>query len=209
MRNLFRLGIVAALVVITAAGAFIYQSGPQNAAAQDDPSAGVACDSTLYLLLVLAEEHYGFISSMDEATMATMPTWNYGPYNYLLQDTIAHSQMAAGEMTPEDQAYRDSVNTAVQSFMGLDTTTILQGYDASMGYTPSTDVTPLIPGNVANEAPECAALRTQLEQFLLSHIVAERQIGMMDMGTDGTSTDDTSTEATEEATEVATEAASG
>jgi hypothetical protein len=207
MRNLLRLGVIGC-IVLTLVGAFIYQAHPSNVAAQDDPSTGVSCDSTLLLLLLLAEENYGFVSSMDEATMATMPTWNYGPYTNLFQDTIARSQAMATEITPEDQAHRDALNSTAQAFMGMDTATILQGYDASMGYTPATDVTPLTPGNVTNEAPECAALRGQLEQFLISHIVADRQLSVMDMGMNGTGTDGTTTEATEEATEVATEAAS-
>lgn len=202
MRKSLCFGIAALMIAALAVGAFAFQSKPQPAAAQD--ATGVSCDSTLYLLLILAEQNYGFLSSMDEATISSMPMWNYGPYTNLLNDTVTYSQNMATSRTPEDQVNWDALHTAVQGYAGLDTNTILQSYDASMGYTPSTDMTPLTPGNVTNEAPECAALRTQLEQFLISHLVAERQLraSMGNTGTDSGS-DGSSTEATEEATEAA------
>lgn len=182
MRTFARLTLVALIVITSVAAGFALnrEAAPRTAEAQDAGSMGITCDSTLILLLLLAEHEYDYISGMDEAMMSEMPEFNLGQYTYIIEDTVAMMTAMMDEMSEEDMAAMEEMNTMVEGMMAMDAVSILAGYDAAMGYEAMADMTALAPGNVAGEAAECTALRATLEQFLVAHLVAEAEMMMME-----------------------------
>ena len=135
MRKLFA---IFALVL----GVFV----ARPAHAQEDTPTTV-CDSTLMLLLFIAQHDYGFQSAVD---VNTFDRGQFGPW------FDAHSAATSGA------AGTDAVATA-------------EAGDASVGTdaTAEADAPPLtvlVPGVVAGEAVECTALRAELENFFVSEI---------------------------------------
>lgn len=180
MRTLLRLTLVTLIAItsVTAGLLFNRDTAPRTAEAQDDASMGITCDSTLILLLLLAEHEYDYISGMDEMMMSEMPTFDYGQYTYLIQDTVAMMTAMMDEMSDEEMAAAEATNMMVEEMMGMDAAGILAGYDAAMGYEAMGDMTVLAPGNVAGEPAECTSLRASLEQFIVAHLVADVEMMM-------------------------------
>jgi hypothetical protein len=171
----------ALLAILTLALTAVVRIGgsPEVALAQDEGEGTISCDSTLVLLLLLAEHNFDYISGMDETMMMDMPSLDLGQYTYYIEDTVARMTEMAGEMSEDDMTAMDDMNAMVEEMMGMDAAAILQGYDSAMGYEMMGDMTLLEPGNVPGEAAECTALRASLEQFIVSHLVAQTESTMM------------------------------
>ena len=182
MRTLLRLTLVALIAVtsITAGVLHNHDTTPRTAEAQDDASMGIACDSTLVLLLLLAEHNFDYISGMDETIMSEMPAFDYGQYTYILEDTVAMMTAMMDEMSDEEMAEAEATHAMVEEMMGMDAAGILAGYDAAMGNEAMGDMSVLAPGNVAGEPAECTSLRASLEQFIVAHLVADAEMMMME-----------------------------
>lgn len=183
MRTLFRLTLVALIVVATTAAGLVLNrdtATPRTAEAQDDGSMGISCDSTLVLLLLLAEHNYDYLSGMDEEMMSAMPVFDYGQYTHLIEDTQAMMTEMMNGMSDEDMAAAEASNMAAADMMSMDAAGILAGYDAAMGYEMMGDMTTLAPGDVAGEPAECTSLRASLEQFIVAHLVADAEASMME-----------------------------
>jgi hypothetical protein len=177
----FRKVSILCLTVILLAG-FAISPIQQTAHAQD---AAVVCDSTLAVLLLVAEHDYDYLSSMmmsEDAVM--MPHFDLGQYQPLVDEIVAmmmemaeSGEMAEG-MTEEDMAAHDE---ALGMYMEMsDSAAMVAAYLEGMGMAmDSMSSTVLTPGNVAGEDPACAAARASVENFLLAHIITE-----MGMSTD-------------------------
>lgn len=107
------------------------------------------CDSTLMLLLFIAQHDYGFQSAVD---VNTFDRGQFGPW------FDAHSTATSGA------AGTDAVPTAEAGDASVGTDATAETGDA----TPP--LTVLVPGVVAGEAVECTALRAELENFFVSEI---------------------------------------
>lgn len=180
MRTFTRLALLTVIVVATFAAAFTLNrdAAPRPAQAQDDGGA-VVCDSTLALLVLLAEVNYGFLSRMDESMMTEMPNFELGQYTYIFQDALAMMMaMGEAEMSEEEMAATAEMGTILEGLMTMDAAGILAGYDTAMGHEAMEGATVLAPGNVADEPAECTALRAGVEQFIVAHLVAEAQMMM-------------------------------
>ncbi|MFN8527393.1 MAG: hypothetical protein U0670_02135 [Anaerolineae bacterium] len=106
------------------------------------------CDSTLIVLLYIAEHDYGFHSMMD---VSTFEKGQYAPlFDAMMMDTSMGDMMATEEaMMPSG----DMMATEDASMMGG-------------------DMMMLTTGNVAGEDEACTALRAEVEAFLYGALTA-------------------------------------
>ncbi|HEX2907726.1 MAG TPA: hypothetical protein VHO69_12735 [Phototrophicaceae bacterium] len=102
------------------------------------------CDSTLVLLLYVAEHDYGFHPMMD---VSTFEKGQYAPWFEAMMAEMPDDEMMATE----------------EAMMGGDE--MMPTEEAMMG-----DMVTLAPGNVANEDSACTELRAELEAFFYQTI---------------------------------------
>ncbi|HEX2621382.1 MAG TPA: hypothetical protein VHL11_14585 [Phototrophicaceae bacterium] len=170
---------LAAAAIALATFAFVPHSTP--VAAQDD--APVACDSTLATLVLVAENDYGYLSSMmaNADTMAMMPKFEYGQFAPLFTSAMMMDDSSADTtMTDDEMKSMEAMQTEVDKMMGMDTMGMLADYATMTGMTAEGEMVTLKPGDVAGENAACTALRADVEKFLLAHILAEANVAMMD-----------------------------
>ena len=112
------------------------------------------CDSTLILLLYLAEHDYGFHSMMD---ISSFDKGQYGPLFDAMMATMAGEEMMEGEMMATEEAMMEE-----GEMMGEET--MMDG-----------EMTMLMPATIEGEDPACTELRAELDAFFYSTLTA----GMM------------------------------
>ncbi len=109
------------------------------------------CDSTLILLLYIAEHDYGFASMMD---VSTFEKGQYAPW------FEAMMAMMDEEMMDEDDMAMDMTEEAMMD-------------DTMMDDTMMDDMMMLAPAVIADEDEACTALRMEIETYLYETISAE------------------------------------
>jgi hypothetical protein len=182
MRNLIsRLLVFCAFVALTAALVLVF--APAHTQAQEMTDMGVACDSTLATLLLVAERDYGYLSSMmmsEDAAM--MPHLDFGQYTPLIESTIGMNAMMAEEMSEEDMMMMEEANTMMMEMMAMSDTDLINSYltDMGMDAVDPAMVTTLAPGNVDGQDATCATVRASVQQFLLTHLIYDMNMAMME-----------------------------
>jgi hypothetical protein len=131
---------------------------------------GVACDSTLVTLLLVAEHDYDYISGMMGTDME-MPALDLGQYGPVIDSIVAMMMEMQGEATgePMDMTAHDAM---LADMMAMDTAGMVAAYMSGMNMEMG-EMTTLAPGNVADEDPICATVRADVEKFILAHILTE------------------------------------
>jgi hypothetical protein len=141
--------------------------GDTMEATQEAGMAGVICDSTTTLLLLVAQRNYGYQSMMD------MNTFNFGQFQGMFDSMMSSDMMM--EATPEmgmAEATQDASMMEATEEAGMMESTEEAGMAASG--------TMLMPLTVAGEDPACAQLRTDVEQYLSSQFMVGG-MGAMEM----------------------------
>ncbi|MCC7208080.1 MAG: hypothetical protein IT323_12295 [Anaerolineae bacterium] len=136
MRN--RLLILGLCATVTAFALAL--PAPRVSQAQGDM---LTCDSTLVLMLYIAEHDYGFKSMMDVSTLEK------GQFKPWFEAMMADSMMEATS----------------DAMMGTPESMMMATQDAMM--------TMLQPGNVQDEPEGCTTLRAEIEAFLYNTISAK------------------------------------
>ncbi|MBL8132717.1 MAG: hypothetical protein JNL42_12730 [Anaerolineae bacterium] len=148
-------------------------------AAQAQDETPVVCDSTLALLLFIAEHDYDYLSAQIDSE-AGLPNVDFGQYDLIINDTMAMMMEMMEGMTEEQMAEHAAMEEMVAPMMVMDVNGILAAY-AEMMMMEGSSSTVLQPGVVAGEPEFCTALRADVERFLLAHLVAEAEMMMGDM----------------------------
>lgn len=129
------------------------------------------CDSTLMLLLYIAQHDYGFQSTSD------LNIFDRGQYSLWFNNMMAE-QAAAGSMEATAEAGdTGAVATAEAGDTGAVATAEAGDTGSTTGSEGTLSATVLNPGVVTGEAAECTALRAELETFFFNEI-NNRQGGM-------------------------------
>ena len=151
-------------------------AGVSVVAAQDDSP--VVCNSTLAVLLLVAEHDYDYISGkMDMGE--PMPTLDLGQYQPVVDDIVMMMTQMMDENSSDQQSMdMQAHDEMLQSFMDMDSTAAVAAFMQSMDMTLG-DVTQLTSGDVPGEDPVCGQVRSDVEQFLLAHVLTD--LSMSDM----------------------------
>ncbi len=132
--------------------------------AQD--SQPVVCDSTLALLLLVAEHDYGYLSNKP-----ALPNIDLGQYAPLIDQIIALKQSV--ETNPEESAAVQTRQRLIDSMMTLSTNDLL-AQDRSMGIDATGGAgMVLADGSIVSENERCTSVRADVEKFLIAHILVE------------------------------------
>jgi len=176
--NRIRLFLVA-LALVVAVG-ILPTARTTVSQAQDD--APLVCDSTLMLLLYIAEHDYDYLSGFMMNQAEAMRPIDYGQYTPLIQETMAMMTAMMEEATEEEMMAMESMEAMVAPMMEMSLQELTDAYMAGMAMdaTDLSTFTQLPAGVVADEDPACTALRANVEQFILAHILAESQMMMME-----------------------------
>lgn len=181
MRNLLsRLLVFCALVAATATLVLVFAPARSTVQAQDDM--GVACDSTLATLLLVAEHDYDYLSSMMMEMPESMPNLDLGQYTPLINEIVAMMTEMAGEMTEEEMMAMEEMNTMMADMMAMSDADLINSYFTGMGMdaVDFSMYTTLTPGNVEGQDEVCAQVRASVQQFLLVHTIYDMQMAMME-----------------------------
>lgn len=141
--------VVLTLAAFIAAVGFAATFQPR-VQAQDEMTPHV-CDSTLILLLYIAEHDYGFESMMD------LSTFEKGQFKPLFE-----AMMSADDMMGDDDMGSEDDMTGDEDDMTGDEDD-MTGDDDDM-------MVALLPGHVEGEDMVCTALREEVESFLTAAI---------------------------------------
>jgi hypothetical protein len=134
-------------LLFVASFAFAIALPAQPAAAQDMQP--VVCDSTLVLLLYIAEHDHGFQSMHD---VSTLDKGQYAPWFDAMM-----AMMDEGMEATADPMMEATAEMMEEEPMG----------EESMG---DEMMTTLVPGNVAGEPELCTQVRAEVEAFLVSKL---------------------------------------
>lgn len=140
--------IALCLVIMFAASFALGIASPVRPAVAQD-SGMVVCDSTLVLLLYVAEHDYGFQSMYDVSTLEK------GQYAPLFESLMAMSE----GMESTEEAMMES-------------TPEMMTEEAMMTEEPMGDemMSTLVPGNITGEPELCGQLRGEVESFLYAKL---------------------------------------
>lgn len=152
------------VVVVVAAAPSV---APSRVHAQDDM--GVQCDGTLLLLLLLAEEN-GF-KPMSETQ------YDHGQWTPFFDAMMA--MMEEESMEEEGTMMDEETMGMMEDMMGMSVADQIAAL-AEMGM--ETNYTILPTGAVADEAPECTALREELNSWFFAYLYAQMTMDMMEEG---------------------------
>ncbi len=147
--------------------------------AQAQDSMAVACDSTLVTLLLVAEHDYGYLTNMKamgESSGEMMTEIDYGQYTPLVNEILMRMASMEGDMSGDEMMEGDDMMdmTPAQASISAFLTGIgMEAPDFAM-------YTDLPAGDVAGEDAVCTALRADVQQFLLDHIIADMQMSSME-----------------------------
>lgn len=176
-----RFGIVSALIAVAFLAGAVFAPVAFRAQAQDEENMGLACDSTLVLLLYIAEHDYDYLSGM-RMNMPDAAPIDYGQFTPLIENTIAMMTAMMEEASEEDMMAMEAMNAMVEPMMMMSVQELTDAYMQSMEME-SMDLsmyTELPAGVVEGEDPGCTALREEVTRFLLAHIIAESEMSMME-----------------------------
>lgn len=187
IRRIYLLLFVALTVIALSFGAVFAQEATPEATAEatDDAGTGgdtgglvpgelVSCDSDLILSLYIAERFFDFSSfnsQMSADTMLDLDSYDRGQYSSLFDDMDSSNAVVYSDetrssiselMLMDDLAFELEMNT-----MGASETNLSEGF--------------------AEEAAECAALRSSLRRFF--NALAMSDVSMADAGSLGTGMD--------------------
>ena len=170
MRTFYRVTLPLLMIVLVTHG---YASRPVSVHAQDSgmmDRQAIACDSTLVLLLLVAEHDYGYLSEMQ-----TLPNVDLGQYAPLIQQVIAMKQTT--ETSAEEMAAMQGRQRLIDSMMSMSTNDLL-AQDRSMGIdaTGGTGII-LAEGAILGENEVCTSVRADVEKFLTAHILVDMATG--------------------------------
>jgi len=178
-----KFGILVSSGLLIASAFLITATNAQDATMEAPMMEAVTCDSTVAVLLLVAEHDYDYLSGMmmDEEAMAMMPHINLGQYQPLVDEIMAMMTAMMEEepmmdMTEEEMVAHDEM---LKNMMSMSTKDMISTYMTSMNMDMSGDMMELTPGNVDGEPAECAAVRADVEKFLVAHIITE--MSMMPM----------------------------
>ena len=157
------LAFFAAILAVVAVG-----FRPATVRAQD--SMAVSCDSTLAVLLLVAEHDYDYLSHM-----AMMPNVELGQYHGLITGIVA--MMQSMEMSDDEMMAMEAMQGRLDELMMMSSGDMLHEYDMmGMSDTESMDgMMMLPPGDVPGEDELCTTLRADVEKFLTAHIIADME----------------------------------
>ena len=147
--------------------------------AQAQDSMATACDSTLVTLLMVAEHDYDYLTNMmamSEGSGEMMTEIDYGQYTPLINEILARMQAMAGDMSGDEMMQGDEMMgmmSAQDTISAFITSIGMEAPDFAM-------YTDLPAGDVAGEDAACTALRADVQQFLLEHVIADMQMGSME-----------------------------
>jgi len=166
----------AAIGLVTAASVTFAPVHALVANAQD--SMAVACDSTLVTLLIVAEHDYSYLTNMkamSEGSDMMMTEIDYGQYTPLVDEILTRmaameGDMMEGESMGDDMMGMMSAQDTISAFLT----------DMGMDAPDFAMYTALPAGDVAGEDAACTALRADVQQFLLEHVIADMQMGSME-----------------------------
>lgn len=139
-----RLTLVTVLLVLLTVFGFASVGQAQEAMTH-------TCDSTVILLLYVAENDYGFHSMMDVAT------FEKGQYAPLFEAMMAQMEGDMMEATEEAMMEGDMMEATEEAMMD--------------------DMMLLPPGNVAGEDSACTELRAELEKFFYDTLTTDMMMG--------------------------------
>jgi hypothetical protein len=147
MRNRIVVPALAVALIAILGFATIFQPRTQ---AQDDMMTTHVCDSTLILMLYIAEYDYGFESMMD------LSTFEKGQFKPLFEAmmTMMDDDMMDDDMTGDDMMDDDMMDDDMTGDDMMD--------DDMMVI--------LLPGHIEGEDMACTALREEVEDFLTKAI---------------------------------------
>ncbi|MBK8022407.1 MAG: hypothetical protein IPK19_13525 [Chloroflexi bacterium] len=149
-------------------------AGVHPAQAQDETP--VVCDSTLMLLLYIAEHDYDYLSSQIDSEMG-VPNVDFGQYDLIINETMAMMMDMMGEMSEEEMAEHTAMEEMMAPLMAMDVNGILGHYAETMMMEGSS-MTTLEPGVVAGEPELCTSLREDVSRFLIAHLVTSTEMMM-------------------------------
>ena len=143
---------------------------PVAQAQETTQSAPVVCDSTLAMLLLVAEHDYDYLSNMMMNGGQT-PNVDLGLYKPLVDDIM--SMMTSMQMTDQEAQMMATEEAQANSMMSMSDEDLIKMWMESMNTQGDmSTMTMLTQGDVAGEDPACSALRKDVQHFLLVHIVA-------------------------------------
>lgn len=179
-----RFTVVSALVAIAFFAGALFAPAAFRSQAQDEEmmDMGLACDSTLMLLIYIAEHEFDYLSGM-RMNMPDAAPIDYGQFTPLIENTVAMMTAMMEEASEEDMMAMEEMNAMAEPMMMMSLQEITDAYLASMDMD-AMDLgmyTELPAGVVEGEDPGCTALREEVSQFLLAHIIAESEMNMMAM----------------------------
>ncbi|MCB9453704.1 MAG: hypothetical protein H6672_19925 [Anaerolineaceae bacterium] len=157
--------MVAVLIALLSVGFFTVSAQDSSNNAMMDT---IVCDADLILNLYVAENYFGFDAVVN--TMVTdgnsgmmgigLDAYDKGQYAELFAAmmTAREDTMAAGGMLMSQDELAMVTEYMMMGMAGL--TDMMRDHD-----TPMDGVTALVPPTLADEAPECTALRTELDLF--------------------------------------------
>ncbi|MCL4249866.1 MAG: hypothetical protein KJ065_17095 [Anaerolineae bacterium] len=146
--------------------------------AQAQDSMAVACDSTLVTLLLVAEHDYSYLTNMKamgESSGEMMTEIDYGQYTPLVNEILMRMASMEGDMSGDEMMQGDEMMgmTAQDTISAFLTGIGMEAPDFAM-------YTDLPAGDVSGEDVACTALRADVQQFLLDHIIADMQMSSME-----------------------------
>jgi hypothetical protein len=133
--------LAAILVAVLLVGSFVVVVQGQDTGVS---SQGIVCDSTLLLLLYLAERDYGFTPASD------LTTFELGQFRSRFDElSTASEESTAGD----EEAGTEGEGTAAEG----------EGGDSS-----GTTTFQLLPGDVSGEDAACTQLRSEVYEYLVT-----------------------------------------
>lgn len=173
MRTVTRFSSV--LLVIAVVAGFVLGTAVQ---AQDDMmEESITCDSTLATLLLVAEYNYDYLSEKMAMDMMDDPTLHIDlgvlqpvadEIAAMMMDMMEEDDMSDDSMSDEDMMAHDEM---LNSMMGMSAADAVNAYMSSMNMETMDMMSELPTGALADEDPACTAVRADVEQFLLAHIL--------------------------------------
>ena len=144
------------------------------AQAQEMTETPVVCDSTLVTLLLVAEHDYDYLSDMMMmADNGHMPNVDLGQFKPII-DSITAMMMAMPQMSDSEMQMMATEEAQTMDLMAMSDVDLMKMWVKETNMTGDVSaMTMLTEGAVAGEDPACSALRTDVQHFLLVHIVAD------------------------------------
>jgi hypothetical protein len=176
-----RLTLVSVFMAGTLLAAALFVPFALRSQAQGDGP--LVCDSTLMLLVYIAEHDFDYLSGnrMNDPEAAAI---DYGQFTPLIEETVAMMMAMMEAASEEEMAMMEEMEMMVEPMMAMDLQALTNAYLGSMAMdeVDLSTFTQLPSGALEGESEGCTALREDVTQFLLANILTE---SMMMMEGDG------------------------